>query len=451
LLKSLKNSRQYLNFLSIFSEFIQNAEDAGATEIKFILDRRELNKERTFGKSFNSLQGPALLSWNNAVFSEAELTAIKSLGKGNKSLDTSKIGRFGVGFNAVYHLTDAPQFLSDFENYAIFDPMCAHFPDLDMSDPGYLIRNAEKKLKNSIFSDVLSGFELNGVGLKKSTLFRLPLRKSKSNISDSVDADQVKELMNEFIITSKHVLLFLKSVTKIGFYEYNNINGLTMIDEISTEISADDKNLRYNHLKAIKNSAQKSFDAIAKSSLQYQISINSFIKRTKSCYLIFEQFGFDKKLMKQEEIARLGAMAKDKEQKYTPVGSIGIELGTPLTHGNFKLFNYLPLEQPSPFLFHINGYFALKHENRTHIYDYGLRSEGMNQLLANWCTDWNLYLINFIILPLYLQFMEHLKATANEADFIIENYLRMLPRSVSDEPIRPYFTPMLRMFFNGFF
>jgi hypothetical protein len=67
------------------------------------------------------------------------------------------------------------------------------------------------------------------------------------------------------------------------------------------------------------------------------------------------------------------------------------------------------LEQESPFPVHINAYFSLRHENRTHLFDYDERGKTVKAEQSEWCTDWNLYIMNFIVYPLYIQVMEYLK------------------------------------------
>ena len=45
-------------------------------------------------------------------FTEDDLAGIQKLGEGTKAMDPNKTGQYGVGFNCVYHLTDAPSFLT---------------------------------------------------------------------------------------------------------------------------------------------------------------------------------------------------------------------------------------------------------------------------------------------------------------------------------------------------
>ena len=102
---------------------------------------------------------------------------------GSKQNDINKCGKFGVGFNSVYHLTDCPQFISNSNDYVIFDPLCECFPDMEFSDPGCRIPNG--KIKLDMFSEIYRLFEI-GFDLSNATFFRLPLRSKESKISTTV-------------------------------------------------------------------------------------------------------------------------------------------------------------------------------------------------------------------------------------------------------------------------
>ncbi len=49
----------------ILKELLQNADDAGATEIHFVKDPRQHPVERIFEECWKPLQGPALCVYNN--------------------------------------------------------------------------------------------------------------------------------------------------------------------------------------------------------------------------------------------------------------------------------------------------------------------------------------------------------------------------------------------------
>ena len=84
---------------------IQNADDAGATVIQFFIDSRQHGCKGLVKSSLSSCQGPALISANDAMFSEQDWEGIQSLQQSIKADDPFKVGRFGIGFNSVYHLT----------------------------------------------------------------------------------------------------------------------------------------------------------------------------------------------------------------------------------------------------------------------------------------------------------------------------------------------------------
>ncbi len=91
---------------NLLQELIQNADDAGATEVKFLTDSRDKHdKENTMFKNFNQYQGPALYAWNNAIFKKNDWKALAKINRSSKKEDALKVGRFGLGFISVFHLT----------------------------------------------------------------------------------------------------------------------------------------------------------------------------------------------------------------------------------------------------------------------------------------------------------------------------------------------------------
>ena len=50
-------------------------------------------------------QVPSLFSYNNAVFTEEDWEGVSSLGISGKTKKALKVGRFGLGFKSVFHLT----------------------------------------------------------------------------------------------------------------------------------------------------------------------------------------------------------------------------------------------------------------------------------------------------------------------------------------------------------
>ena len=50
-------------------------------------------------------QGPALYAYNNAMFTQEDWKGIRLVSDSIKVEDPMKVGRFGLGFKSVFHLT----------------------------------------------------------------------------------------------------------------------------------------------------------------------------------------------------------------------------------------------------------------------------------------------------------------------------------------------------------
>lgn len=64
-------------------------------------------------------KGPALYAYNNAVFTDEDWERIQMAGRSGKVNDPNKIGRFGIGFNSVYHITGKTCVLFQYFNLII--------------------------------------------------------------------------------------------------------------------------------------------------------------------------------------------------------------------------------------------------------------------------------------------------------------------------------------------
>jgi sacsin len=80
---------------TVLKELIQNADDAGATTVSLCLDLRSHGRDSLLSDSLSQWQGPALLAYNNAVFSEEDFVSISKIGGSSKHGQASKTGRFG--------------------------------------------------------------------------------------------------------------------------------------------------------------------------------------------------------------------------------------------------------------------------------------------------------------------------------------------------------------------
>ena len=91
--------------LIFLQEIIQNADDAGARIVHFYLDGRQHGTHSLVNPELARFQGPALLAYNDAKFEDSDWEGIQNLQQSGKVEDPFKVGKFGIGFNSVYHIT----------------------------------------------------------------------------------------------------------------------------------------------------------------------------------------------------------------------------------------------------------------------------------------------------------------------------------------------------------
>ena len=73
--------------------------------MKFLYDSKTYDKNSLITPELGKFQGPALYCYNNAIFKKEDWEGIQNLMRSNKKEDPFKVGRFGIGFNSVYHIT----------------------------------------------------------------------------------------------------------------------------------------------------------------------------------------------------------------------------------------------------------------------------------------------------------------------------------------------------------
>lgn len=213
---------------TVLKELIQNADDAGATKVSFCLDRRLHRSDSLLSNSLSQCQGHSLLAYNNAVFTEEDFVSISRIGGSAKHGQAWKTGRFGVGFNSVYHLTDLPSFVSG-KYVVLFDPQGIYLPNVSTSNPGKRIDFVSSSAITH-YNDQFSPYIAFGCDMRASfggTLFRFPLRNaqqaaisklSRQAYSDDDLLSMFHQLFEEGVLS----LLFLKSVISVELYVWQD-------------------------------------------------------------------------------------------------------------------------------------------------------------------------------------------------------------------------------------
>ena len=216
--------RDYPCDITFLKEILQNADDAGATKLYITLDKRNHNIEKVISKQWEELQGPALLIWNDSVFSDEDLIGIQKIGLGSKGNDAGKIGQYGIGFNVVYHFTDCPSFICN-DRLCILDPHYYYIANNKHKKPGKMYKDLETLWQK--FPDMKSSYLLNDLGeipemiKMNGSLFRLPLRQSAkhSEITEEVlSVENLETKLRDWVSHVAETLLFVHNINEIKLF-----------------------------------------------------------------------------------------------------------------------------------------------------------------------------------------------------------------------------------------
>uniref|UniRef100_A0A1I8GVE8 SAC domain-containing protein n=1 Tax=Macrostomum lignano TaxID=282301 RepID=A0A1I8GVE8_9PLAT len=214
--------RDYSDGLAIPKELIQNADDAGATEVTLIYDSRaNLQwRETVMGRRMADCQGPCLWAHNDAQFTDDDFKNLLSLGGATKEAQAAKVGKFGLGFNAVYNLTDVPAVLSGCQ-LQLLDPhgekrAAASWRRLNFSKEAGRRMLAKYPHQFAPYTGVMGCGPDLGAEPYPGTLIRLPLRTQEqageSQICQRAYSEQeMRDLLDKTAQQARHLLLFTQS------------------------------------------------------------------------------------------------------------------------------------------------------------------------------------------------------------------------------------------------
>lgn len=167
LLRSIYPERTHFVF-----ELIQNASDAEATEVDF----------RLFAESLH-------FTHNGRPFNARDVEAICRIAEGTKKSDVSKVGKFGIGFKAVYNYTSRPEIYSREFSFCI--------------------------------QDYVRPYELQPRSIEPGrTLFIFPF-----NRGDFPAERAVREISEALIALDRRILIFLNSIRSISWRLPNSRSG----------------------------------------------------------------------------------------------------------------------------------------------------------------------------------------------------------------------------------
>ncbi|KAH7569811.1 hypothetical protein JRO89_XS05G0003000 [Xanthoceras sorbifolium] len=446
----------YADGPGILFELVQNAEDAGASEVVFLLDKTQYGTSSVLSPEMVEWQGPALYCFNDSVFSPQDLFAISRIGQESKLEKPFAIGRFGLGFNCVYHFTDIPTFVSG-ENIVMFDPHACNLPGISPSHPGLRIKFVGRKILEQ-FPDQFSPFLHFGCDLLHpfpGTLFRFPLRSasvaSRSQIKkEGYASEDVLSLFASFSDVVSDALVFLRNVKTISIFVKEG-NGCDMqrlhrvqrdcISEPETESSAlHDMFSLINgkqHKGMDKNQLLKKLSKSIDRDLPYKCQQIVVREENSSgsmlhCWIAGECIGgrmknnsavaFEKThnsipwacVAAYIQSVKVGAVSSDALTTEDACTSdmFRVSMGSIQNRKNFegRAFCFLPLPISTGLPAHVNAYFELSSNRRDIWFGNDMAGGGKKR------SDWNIYLLEDVVAPAYAYLLEKIATEIGPCD-----------------------------------
>ena len=383
LARRIKNIlRDYPLDATFIKELLQNADDAKATKMCVILDKRQHGTERIPSKEWSELQGPALLVWNNKEFTQKDLEGIQKLGLGSKRDDSESIGQFGIGFNVVYHVTDCPSLITGGKTLCVFDPQCKYVPGASPLNPGRRYDDLENTFWN-IMSDLKSSyFQCDPItsqpsDIDKGSLFRLPLRNIAMESKIEAKALTVLYLENElnnWVLQIKDALIFLNHISEFSYYMVDS-SGFHLRYQYKITMDSNAVKCRQSFFRASKEFKQVQKPCI----VNYQISMDC-MQRNKvpstgtAMHSPLVSSTIPQHLKSHEEWfiqQGIGDLNKNiSQQKWHFIDRVLPKHGiaSPINQNSYfkgNIFCFLPLPGESGLPVHINGQFVLSSNRRS--------------------------------------------------------------------------------------
>ncbi|KAG0025520.1 hypothetical protein BGZ82_009973 [Podila clonocystis] len=376
---------------NIFSEYLQNAADAGATQFSIMLDHQFYSCDGILNDKMSVGQGPALVIWNDAEFTPQDFEGLRKMAMGSKRHDPEKIGRHGLGFNTAYHLTDLPSVVSG-RHLVIFDPKHAYLPKRQTmsgmaSDGAVRIDFISSELAQKFPGQVAPYQGRFGCDMTThfhGTLFRLPLRRTTNTqnralctFGDTWDAFKVKVLIDRWAEDAKISMLFLKQIKTINLISEADKWTIVKVSEPvqgMTENTGTESSFCKVRIRAYGPGDQPS---------------------TNSTWLVGIDNTYTMETSTIRDIAQDG--------RWIPHRGIAMPLeqlkGEASTAFEGRLFSYLPTPIATDLPFHIHGVFALISNRKGLVISPAYNSHA---------AKWNEYMLSTLLPLLIVQTMSFL-------------------------------------------
>ncbi|XP_073178072.1 sacsin-like isoform X2 [Lepidochelys kempii] len=378
----------------VLKELLQNADDAGASRIHFVWDRRHHPAQSVLSEEWGSLQGPALCVYNDKPLAQEDIEGIQRLGVGSKGGRQDKTGKYGLGFNAVFHLTDCPAFLTGDSALGVFDPHLRYVPTASVQYPGAMFSvNGDFK---KTFPDVYATFLPDLFDLSQGVLFRLPLRTAEGAAGSrvcprAIHEEVLEEMQAALVQEAEALVLFLRHLRTVVFSEITE--GMAQPREllrVETEMEEGSLALRRAFQERLNHMALSGSEEAMPARVVYTMKVSHGRSQPPTSWGVVWQVGVDDTAKKESP-----------DPECLPYGAVAACLDT-VRPG--RAFCTLPLPLQTGLPVHINGNFSVDSARRD------LRKEDGGRR----STAWNGFLMQRLLAPLYCRLLDWLRKKLGE-------------------------------------
>ena len=443
---------------AVIKELLQNADDAGATEVSVILDERV--PPANLPADYRPLLVPAIVVRNNSKFRLKEevaenetddFTAICDVGIGHKRAQATAAGRFGIGFNSVYFLSDTPILFSRREVHVfdllhrVFEANGWRFPlDEFPATSGSLAGSAKGVVEWLFPKATLGTYSFESVanstdGDFKEAVVRLPLRNTPDGDS-SLHSDQFRDetererILHEMAEQAAKAILFLKNVRRVTFGKLTK-DGVEPLHDVTASEPPADFGL---FLKSVKTQAETGTAIKLACQFERKVIWRDARKSDPVEWNFWVRHVAD---FSDDGLRKLRDRLKINGERAIPWGAIAFPMdAASVKHeGEIPAWRvFLPLREPGPSACVFCGAFFVG-PSRQHP---EFRVVGSDEALRK--TDWNKTLVDRVLVPMLVD--SSIDIPERVPNLISEHpklYLSLFPRSPngagSDATLAEYF------------
>jgi len=416
---------------SILKEYLQNADDSGATELVVTFDKQKyiyLNNRK-----FEPASGNALLIYNNSQFKEKDFKSIVKISAQGKTDDANSTGRFGQGFSSSFSISDHPSFISNGRAYWFDVLRVAVSQDKEKSIQGWEYQKS-KEINSWLQTFKVAGFK----NQFKGTIFRLPLRdeisSNKSKISNEIFTYEDFLKWVEKWKNNSENLLFLRHIHRLVLQESDESGNIKVLLEIKTKNKDEIENINnqiqneFNKKTLIEIcEAWESYDTeLPLFNYKQKFEIKHYNHQTEyKTYAVVNGL-FRGKNNSLVDLAKKVLNIKPNPRKVLPWIGVAVEVNDkeePIKNES-KLFTFLPLPIKSNYPAHIHGWFDLN-PKRTEITNSGSGDDKETLI------KWNQLLLKEGVAKAWSLLIDYLKKDskanytfwAKDTEFVLNDYL----------------------------